>query len=115
MLGFWLSKLSMNETKFLDLTDRILETLQEALEKTDLAIDYEFNEGVLRIFFDKNNEIVVNRHIPTRELWVAARQGAFHFAWQENDKWLDTRSGSEFFATLAMLFSTIIGKAFVFR
>ena len=45
----------------------------------------------------------MNRHVPNREIWVAARSGGFHFR-AEGGRWRDTRSGDDLAATLARLF-----------
>ncbi len=35
-----------------------------------------------------------------QEMWVAARSGGFHYKY-DGQKWLNTRDGSELFATLS--------------
>src|SRR5437762_8968380 len=40
------------------------------------------------------SKLIINRHVPNRELWVAARAGGFHFR-ADGGIWRDTRSRSE--------------------
>ena len=41
--------------------------------------------------------MVFSRQPPTRQLWLAARAGGFHFAWNEQaGDWCDTRDGKSF-------------------
>ena len=68
--------------------------------------------GVLEIELHDGSKIIVNRHAPAQELWVAARSGGFHFRW-DGRCWRDTRDGSELFAALSALISAQAGVAVV--
>jgi CyaY protein len=91
------------ETGFIAATDRVLATigsaLDAALDASDLDIDWSVNEGVLEIECDDGSKVIVNRHVPNRELWVAARSGGFHFR-ADGGLWRDTRGGGELGAAL---------------
>ena len=39
-----------------------------------------------------------------QQMWVAARSGAHHFNWAD-DRWRDTRDGTELFACLSRIVS----------
>jgi len=104
----------MNETEFLDLTDSVLETIQTALDTAGIDVDYQLNGGVLELEFDDGSKIIVNRHLPNREIWVAARSGGFHYAPDASGHWLNTRDGSELFAALASLIAVAAGEPFHF-
>jgi CyaY protein len=43
---------------------------------------------------------VINTQPPLQEIWLAARDGGFHYR-HVAGRWLDTRDGSEFFASLS--------------
>jgi CyaY protein len=47
---------------------------------------------------------------PLHELWLAARSGGFHFRYGGEDRWLDTRSGEDFFAVLSTCLSEQTGQ-----
>jgi CyaY protein len=66
-------------------------------------------EGVLEIEFSDGGKIIVNRHASAHEIWVAARTGGFHFAW-DGQMWRDTRSGMELMAALSSLVSLQAGE-----
>ncbi len=91
------------ETGFIAATDRVLaaigSALDAALDASDLDIDWSVNEGVLEIECDDGSKVIVNRHVPNRELWVAARSGGFHFR-ADGGLWRDTRGGRELGAAL---------------
>lgn len=73
----------MDESNFHELADAQLETIEEALENADEEglLDVELSEGVLTISFpEEDGEFVINKHGPSRQIWVASPlSGASHF------------------------------------
>ncbi|TDR72471.1 iron donor protein CyaY [Paludibacterium purpuratum] len=102
----------MTESEFLDLTDTLLDSLQTALDESALDLDYELNGGVLEIEFDSGEKIIVNRHVPNQEIWVAAKSGGFHFGLNEQGQWRNTRDGSELGQALSQLIGRSAGETF---
>ena len=92
----------IEESAFIALTDRVLETIGTALDAADNDLDWSENDGVLTIECADGSRVIVNRHLPNRELWVAARSGGFHFR-AEGGAWRDTRSGEELATALERL------------
>jgi CyaY protein len=96
------------ESGFIAAADRVLaaigSALDTALDASDLDIDWSVNEGVLEIECDDGSKVIVNRHVPNRELWVAARSGGFHFR-ADGGLWRDTRGGRELGAALVEILS----------
>ncbi len=84
------------------------DALDVALESSDVDLDWSLNDGILEIEDEAGGKLIVNRHVPNRELWVAARSGGFHFA-PRDGLWRDTRSGEELGAALAALVQTQSG------
>jgi CyaY protein len=98
-----------DESSFLALTDRVLEAIGAALDATDDGdLDWSENDGVLTIDCGAGGRIIVNRHVPSRELWVAAKSGGFHFH-ADGGSWKDTRSGEELGAVLRRLLQAQAG------
>jgi len=79
-------------TEFNEAVDALFEQVVEAIDATDAADDIELNQGVLEITCVNKSKIIINRHAPTQEIWVAAKSGGYHFKWT-GETWLDTRSG----------------------
>ncbi len=101
----------MNDSEFDSAADAALERIDAALEASDADLDVAMvSAGVLEIEFDDGGKIIVNRHAPAQELWVAARSGGFHFRW-DGQCWRDTRDGSELFAALSALISAQAGAS----
>ena len=94
----------MSDAGFLAAADATLAgigaALDRALEASDADVDWSLVDGILEISCEDGSKVIVNRHGPNRELWVAARRGGFHFR-RDGERWLDTRSGEELGTALA--------------
>ncbi|GGC80692.1 iron donor protein CyaY [Undibacterium terreum] len=95
----------MTETEFLSLADVTLRQIEDAFDRAyqndTLDIECSRSGNVLEIeFIDNGSKLIVNSQAPMQEMWVAARSGGFHYKY-DGQKWLNTRDGSELFATLA--------------
>lgn len=87
----------MTESKFNELIEQTFTALELALDEVDADLDYETSGGVLTVVFENDTRLVFSRQPPTRQLWLAARSGGFHFAFDEEaDDWRDTRVGTLF-------------------
>jgi CyaY protein len=105
----------MNDTDFEKLADQVLARVEAALEESGLEADIQLKDGgVLEIEFEDGTKLIVNRHRPAREIWVAARSGGFHFRW-DGALWRDSRSGDELFAALSRLASLQGGQPVLLR
>jgi CyaY protein len=86
----------MDESAFIAAADATLDkiglALDAALELTDSDLDWSLRDGVLTIECDDASRIIVNRHVPNREIWIAAKSGGFHFR-AEQGRWRDARPG----------------------
>jgi iron-sulfur cluster assembly protein CyaY len=96
----------MDESAFIAAADATLDkiglALDAALETSDSGLDWSLKDGVLTIECEDASRIIVNRHVPNREIWVAAKSGGFHFRAQDG-QWRDTRGGETLGAALARL------------
>jgi CyaY protein len=90
----------MTESEFTQLADTIFSRIENALDNTD--IDCNLNGGVMEIELEDESKIIINRHTPNREMWIAAKSGGFHYHLLDG-QWLNTRDGSEFFSKLSEL------------
>jgi len=105
----------MNDTDFEKLADQALARVEAALEESGLEADIQLKDGgVLEIEFEDGTKLIVNRHRPAREIWVAARSGGFHFRW-DGAAWRDSRNGEELFAALSRLASLQSGQPVLLR
>jgi CyaY protein len=100
------------DSAFMAATDRVLAiigaALDAALAEADVDVDWNLNEGILEIECEDGSKLIVNRHLPNREIWVAAKSGGFHFGLRDGG-WRDTRSGASLAVTLATLLKAQAG------
>ena len=100
----------MNETEFNARAEGTLAAIVRALEASRADCDCEFKgDGVLELEFEDGGKIIVNRHGPAREIWVAARSGGYHFRFA-GERWVNTRDGDELFAALSRYVSEQSGS-----
>jgi CyaY protein len=105
------------ESEFVALTDAVLQSIGKALDaasdNSDADIDWSLNDGILTIDCGAGGKMIVNRHAPNRELWVAAKAGGFHFRIAAG-AWSDTRSGEGLPMLLSRLLQTQSGIQIAF-
>jgi CyaY protein len=99
----------MSDKTFLDLAESTLSSIEASLDRLNDAdlIDVECKRSgnVLEIeFIDNGSKIIVNSQAFTKELWVAAKAGGYHYR-HDGSVWLNTRDGSELLASLSTLVS----------
>lgn len=94
----------MNESEFNDIVDDIFVEIEDAIEEitdeTNVDIDYETSGGILTLTFSDASKIIINRQTPLKQIWVATRQGGFHFDFDaSNEQW--SCHGKELFIALS--------------
>ena len=94
----------MNETEFLRYSDQLFAHIEDQLDQCGADFDCEHNGNVLTIEADNGTQIIVNRHTPNQELWIAAKSGGYHFALREGEV-------SGFFAMLNEVLGAAAGEA----
>ena len=92
----------MTEGEFNQLADAVFQRIEQAIDESDADIDYDSNGTVMEMEFEDGSILIVNRHVPNREIWLAAKSGGFHYAMQDG-RWFSQRDGSELFAKLGEL------------
>lgn len=90
----------MTETEFTQLADALFEHIIDTIDASECGIDCLHTGSVLELEAENGDKIVINRHQPNREIWLAARSGGHHFSLIDG-KWQSRRDGSELFDTLA--------------
>jgi len=100
----------MEENEFNGLAEKVLAEIEAGLERSGADLDFELGAGgVLEVEFADGSKMIINRHTASREIWVAARSGGFHFR-HDGAAWRDTRDGGELFAKLEALASAQAGE-----
>ncbi|MFH6974804.1 iron donor protein CyaY [Neisseria sp. 23W00296] len=99
----------MTESEFLQHSDALFAYIEDEIDGSGLDFDCQRAGNVLTIEADDGTQVIVNRHTPNQELWIAAKSGGYHFA-EQNGRWLATRDGQEFFAVLSEVLSAACGE-----
>lgn len=94
----------MNESEFNLLADAALARIEAAVDDCGGEVECNRSGNLLEIEFDDGQKIIINRHDVNQEIWVAAKSGGFHYAWQDG-VWYSRRDGSELYARLHQLFA----------
>lgn len=94
----------LNSSAFHDLVDDVQQQIEDILDDSDLDLDIENSGGILTLVFTDGSQIILSRQEPLKQLWVAARQGGFHFNYDtDSQRWLcsnEQRSLGQWLATL---------------
>ena len=102
----------MTESEFARLADETLARIENAIDDCGVDIDCENTGGVLELTFSNGSRMVVNKQAASREIWLAAKSGGFHFIWKDGE-WRDTRDGTLLFAALGKHAGAQSGQAVV--
>lgn len=79
-----------------------------------IDIDAARTGGMLTLSLPNRTQLIINMQPPLHELWLAARQGGYHFRYAGADLWQDTRTGEDFFKVLSACASDQTGQALAF-
>jgi CyaY protein len=103
----------MTETEFTQLADAIFEHIIDRLDNADSDIDCALNGPVLELEFENGHKVIINRHTPNQEIWLAAKTGAYHFSWQ-GEQWISLRDHCELYAVLSEVIRQNTGSSLNF-
>lgn len=99
-----MSSPTAQDTEYHEAADGVLAAIERQadawLQQGVIDIDTNRSGGLLELEFPDGSKIVVNKQPPLHEIWLAARNGGFHFRFVDG-AWRDTRDGGEFFARLS--------------
>lgn len=96
------------------LLGRIESTVDRWLQDDVIDIDSQRTGGLLELSFPNGSKLIINTQPPLQEIWLAARAGGYHYR-HVAGRWLDTRDGSEFHASLSAQASAQGGKVLRFE
>jgi CyaY protein len=101
-------------SQFNEAVDLVFDRIVDTIDASDTDCDVEVNQSVLEVTCADDSKIIVNRHEPNREIWVAAKSGGFHFKWS-GAAWVDTRSGEMLPAALTRVVREQTGATLKFE
>lgn len=75
----------MDSGEFNQKVDDTLSAIEDALDVCDADLDWDFAGGILTIECGNGSQVIINRQEPTRQIWLAARAGGFHFDYHADE------------------------------
>ncbi len=99
----------MNEADFHDQLDELYDAIEDAADQLDTDIDCELNGSVLTLNCPDGSAIILSRQTASKELWLAARSGGFHFSWN-GEMWFSNKEGKSLQALFEQACDEQIGE-----
>ena len=69
----------MSDAEFSTRYEETLIAIEDAVENSGTDLDYETVNDILTLTCPDGSAIIITRQSATRQLWVAAKSGGFHF------------------------------------
>lgn len=100
----------MLEAEFDELSEKLFSKIEDAVDALDLDVESNRAGNVLTLETEAGDQIVINRHTPTFEVWVASRAGGSRFFF-EGGKWLSSKDKeTTIWESLSQALSYVLGK-----
>ncbi len=80
----------MLEAEFDNLSEKLFSKIEDTVEKLDFEVESSRAGNVLTLETEAGDQIIINRHTPTFEVWLASRAGGSRFFY-ENGQWLSSK------------------------
>jgi len=101
----------MLEAEFDALSETLFSKIEDAVDALDLDIESSRAGNVLTLETEAGDQIVINRHTPTFEVWLASRAGGSRFFY-ESSKWLSSKDKeTTIWVSLSQALSYVLGKS----
>lgn len=101
---------ALDDASFAKIADGTIARLFEELEEAvgDVA-DVDLQEGILTVEFEDAGRLVLNKHQPNRQIWLASSvSGAAHYDW-DGERWISSRGGKPLLDQLTADLSALAG------
>ncbi|WP_439815297.1 iron donor protein CyaY [Zavarzinia sp. CC-PAN008] len=102
-----------DESSFKTQANAVLEAWASVVDaiEDETGIEAELSDGVLSIVHPDRRTIILNRHLPSRQLWLSAPvSGAAHYARDAEGRWRSTRGPEELATVLAAELTALAGR-----
>lgn len=102
----------MTDLEYTDRAEHLLAAVEGCCDRlneaTDADLDNQRVGGMVTLTFADCSQIVVNLQKPLHEVWMAARDGGYHYRF-DGGAWRDTKTGAEFYGELSRCASAQAG------
>ena len=105
---------ALTDAQYRALTDQVFRAIESQtdrwLDDDVVDIDVHRSGGLMELSLPGGSKLIINAQPPLHELWLAARDGGFHFRFSAG-RWVDTRDGAEFFERVSEHLSRQTGRS----
>jgi len=108
----------MTDLEYLDRAEALLAAVESGCDRinaeSDADVDNQRVGGMITLTFADRSQIVINLQKPLQEVWLAAREGGYHYKF-DGRVWRDSKGTGEFFSDLSRCASQHAGQPLTFR
>ena len=108
----------MTDLEYLDRAEALLAAVESGCDRinaeSDADVDNQRVGGMITLTFADRSQIVINLQKPLQEVWLAAREGGYHYKF-DGQAWRDSKGSGEFFADLSRCASHHAGQSLTFK
>jgi CyaY protein len=95
----------MTDLDYLHRAEALLASIEQCCDRinddTDADLDCQRTGGMVTITFSNRSQMVLNMQKPLQEIWLAAKDGGYHYRWSEPaSAWTDTKTGRAFYSDI---------------
>lgn len=104
----------MDKKDFLAITEKIYHRIFDAFDEIDPDLaEADLHSDNVMIEFANGVTFVINRQVPTSQIWLATKGHGYHFDYlEEKGHWICDKTGREFFELLGEEVAAQIGQPF---
>ena len=77
----------MQDREYDEIVENLFISIEDVVDELDSDVDVDSTAGMLTLEFPDGSSIVLSRQVANHEVWVAAKSGGFHLAY-ENSSWV---------------------------
>ena len=92
----------MSDNEFSSRYEQTLLAIEDAVEESGEDIDYESVNDILTLTCPNGSLIIITKQSATRQLWLAAKSGGFHFDMGDGE-WISDADGETLSHKLAAI------------
>lgn len=93
----------MDDSSFQEIVDEVFLEIEDKVDELNDDIDVDSSGGVLTLTFPNGTSVILSRQISSHEIWIAAKSGGFHLAFDEQ-VWSCASTGEDLKSLLDRVF-----------
>ncbi len=100
----------MQDREYEERVDDLFNAIEDGIDEIEANIDVDSSVGMLTVEFPNGSSVILSRQIANHEVWVAAKSGGYHLAFND-EKWFCRTSDENLSTLLDRVFAEQLGKA----